>query len=161
LVKAAQIPKLLSSHPCNGLSGNWHPFVASLCAATVCDLTPFQGIQARFVAANPDFPNELLVALNLKDRRTHDVYRIDLKAGAVALATANPGNVIDWTADRQLKVRAATATAPDGGFDLLVREATDQPWKTMRHWGQRTRAALPASRLTATQSTSSAATTPI
>jgi dipeptidyl aminopeptidase/acylaminoacyl peptidase len=51
------------------------------------------------------------------------------------LDTTNPGNVIGWTADRQLKVRAATATTPDGGFDLLVREATDQPWKSMRHWG--------------------------
>jgi dipeptidyl aminopeptidase/acylaminoacyl peptidase len=32
-------------------------------------------------------------------------------------------------------VRAATATTSDAGFDLLVRETTDQPWKTMRHWG--------------------------
>jgi hypothetical protein len=29
----------------------------------------------------------LLVALNLKDRRTHDVYRLDLKTGAVELDT--------------------------------------------------------------------------
>lgn len=99
------------------------------------DLTPFQGIQARFVAADPDFPNELLVAINLQDRRRHDVYRINLKTGAVEFDTENPGNVIGWTADRQLKVRAATATTPDGGFELLVRETTDQPWKTMRHWG--------------------------
>jgi hypothetical protein len=34
-----------------------------------------------------------------------------------------------------VKVHAATATTLDGGFDLLVREATDQPWKTMRRWG--------------------------
>jgi dipeptidyl aminopeptidase/acylaminoacyl peptidase len=88
-----------------------------------------------FVAADPNFPNESLVALNLKDRRTHDVYRINLKTGAVEVDTENPGNVIGWTADRQFKVRAATATTPDGGFDLLVRETTDQPWKTMRHWG--------------------------
>ena len=114
---------------------NWHQYTVNLTSGTVRDLTPFPGIQARFVAAAPNIPNEVLLALNLKDRRTHDVYRIDLKSGAVVLDTDNPGNVIGWTADRQLKVRAATATAPDGGFDLLVREAADQPWKIMRHWG--------------------------
>jgi dipeptidyl aminopeptidase/acylaminoacyl peptidase len=114
---------------------NWHLYTVNLKSGIVRDLTPFQGIQARFVASDPDFPNEMLVALNLKDRRTHDVYRINLKTGAVELDTENPGNVIGWTADRQLKVRAATATTSDAGFDLLVRETTDQPWKTMRHWG--------------------------
>jgi dipeptidyl aminopeptidase/acylaminoacyl peptidase len=114
---------------------NWHLYTVNLKAGIVRDLTPFQGIQARFVAADPDVPDELLVSLNLKDRRTHDVYRINLKTGAVELDTENPGNVTGWTADRQFKVRAATATTADGGFDLLVRETTDRPWKTMRHWG--------------------------
>ena len=114
---------------------NWHYFAVSLATGLVRDLTPLPGIQTRFVAANPNVPNEVLVALNLKDRRTHDVHRIDLKTGAVELDTTNPGNVIGWIADRQLNVRAATATTPDGGFDLLVRQATDRPWKTMRHWG--------------------------
>jgi dipeptidyl aminopeptidase/acylaminoacyl peptidase len=114
---------------------NWHQYTVNLTSGIVRDLTPFPGIQARFVAAAPYVPYEVLVALNLKDRRTHDVYRIDLRTGTVALDTENPGSVIGWTADHQLKVRAATATAVDGGFDLLVRETTDQPWKTMRHWG--------------------------
>jgi len=35
----------------------------------------------------------------------------------------------------RVKVREATATTLDGGFNLLVREATDEPWKTMRRWG--------------------------
>jgi dipeptidyl aminopeptidase/acylaminoacyl peptidase len=114
---------------------NWHQYTVNLTSGIIRDLTPFPGIQARFVAADPHIPNEWLVALNLKDRRTHDVYRIDLKTGAVALDTENPGSVIAWTADRQLKVRAATATTPDGGMALLVRQATDQPWETMRQWG--------------------------
>ena len=97
---------------------NWHQYIVNLKSGIVRDLTPFQGIQARFMAAEPHFPDQWLVALNLKDRRTHDVYRIDLKTGAVELDTENPGNVVRWTADRQFKVRAATATTPDGGFDL-------------------------------------------
>ncbi|MDJ0570655.1 MAG: S9 family peptidase [Pleurocapsa sp. MO_192.B19] len=41
---------------------------------------------------------------------------------------------MDWTTDAQFKVLAALATTPDGGYDLLYREATDQPWQTLRHW---------------------------
>jgi dipeptidyl aminopeptidase/acylaminoacyl peptidase len=49
---------------------NWHLYTVNLKSGIVRDLTPFQGIQARFVASDPDFPNEMLVALNLKDRRS-------------------------------------------------------------------------------------------
>jgi len=114
---------------------NWHHYMVNLKTGVSRDLTPFQGVQARTVAANPDFPNELLIGLNLKDRRTHDVYRLDLKTGAVVLDTENPGNVIRWTADRQFKVRAATATTDDGGFELWLRDSPEAAWKTIRRWG--------------------------
>ena len=37
---------------------NWHLYTVNLKSGIVRDLTPFQGIQARFVAADPDFPND-------------------------------------------------------------------------------------------------------
>jgi dipeptidyl aminopeptidase/acylaminoacyl peptidase len=44
---------------------NWHFYTVNLASGIIRDLTPFQGIQARFVEADPNFPHELLVALNL------------------------------------------------------------------------------------------------
>lgn len=113
---------------------NWHFYSVNINSNIVRDLTPFQGIQAQPVALDPNFPDEMLVGLNLQDRRKHDVYRINLKNGAVEFDTENPGNVVSWTADAQFQVRAAIATTADGGYDLLFREAS-KPWSTLRHWG--------------------------
>ena len=112
---------------------NWHCYSANIHSNIVRDLTPFQGVQAQPVALDPNFPDQMLVGLNLQDLSKHDVYRVNLKNGAVELDTENPGNIVSWTADSEFKVRSATAATPDGGYDLLYRESTD--WETLRHWG--------------------------
>ncbi|MBV8886019.1 MAG: S9 family peptidase, partial [Chroococcidiopsidaceae cyanobacterium CP_BM_RX_35] len=99
------------------------------------DLTPFQGVKAQPVNLDHNFPDWVLVGMNLHDRQKFDVYRINLKNGAVEFDTENPGNVVAWTADAQFQVRAAIAATPDGGSDLLVRTADGQPWELFRHWG--------------------------
>ena len=73
--------------------------------------------------------------MNLKDRRKHDVYRVNLQTGAITLDTENPGTVTQWVVDGQLQIRAAMAINLNGGSDLLIRDATDKPWKTLQHWG--------------------------
>ncbi|KAB8315280.1 S9 family peptidase [Tolypothrix campylonemoides VB511288] len=113
---------------------NWHFYAVNIKSNIVRNLTPFQGIQAQLVALDPNFPNKMLVGMNLKDPSKHDVYRINLKNGAVEFDTENPGNVITWTVDAKFQVRAAIATMPDGGYDLLLREFPDKPWETLRHW---------------------------
>lgn len=114
---------------------NWHLFLVNIQSNLVRDLTPFQGIQAQPIALDHNFPHEILVGMNISDRRKHDVYRINLKNGAVELDTENPGNIVDWTADAQFQVRAATATTADGGSELLFRETADKSWESLRSWG--------------------------
>ncbi|HCF28535.1 MAG TPA: S9 family peptidase, partial [Cyanobacteria bacterium UBA11049] len=114
---------------------NWHLYSVNIHTKIVRDLTPFQGIQAQPVALDHNFPNEILVGLNLTDLSKHDVYRINLKNGAVEFDTENPGNIIGWTADASFQIKAAIATTPDGGSDLLYRETIDKPWENLRHWG--------------------------
>ena len=114
---------------------NWHLFLVNIQSKLVRDLTPFQGVQAQPIALDHNFPNQILVEMNISDRRTHDVYRINLKNGAVELDTENPGNIVNWTVDAQFQVRAATATTADGGSELLFRETVDVPWESLRSWG--------------------------
>jgi len=114
---------------------NWHLYGVNIQSNTVRDLTPFPGVQAQMIGLDPNFPDVALVGMNRQDPRKHDVYRLNLKNAAVEFDTENPGNVVGWEADAQLQVRAATAATADGGWDLLVRDATDQPWQTIRHWG--------------------------
>lgn len=113
----------------------WHVYAVHLASGAVRDLTPFPGIQAQPVALSHRRPRELLVAMNREDPRRHDVYRVDLRSGEIALDTPNPGSVVEWEADLSLAVRAARAATPDGGFDLLVRNRAEDAWRIARHWG--------------------------
>src|SRR5271154_2236866 len=92
---------------------NFHVFAVDLDSHNVRDLTPWQGVRAEFVAADPKFPHQILIALNLRDRKLMDVYRIDLRTGAVQLDTENPGDIAGWLADDNMVIRAASITTPD------------------------------------------------
>lgn len=113
---------------------NFHCYATHIHTRTVRDLTPFQGIKAQPIELDPEFPDEFLVGLNLNDPQKYDVYRVNLKNGAVELDTENPGNIVAWTADAQFQIRAAVAATPDGGSDLLYRETPAQDWQLLRHW---------------------------
>lgn len=113
---------------------NWHVYQANLRTKNTRDLTPFQGVRADIVAVDPNFPNELLVGLNLEDRQLHDVYRIQLQTGAVELDTKNPGDVAGWTADNQMQVRVASVYLPDGGNEIRLRDSATAPWRVFQRW---------------------------
>ncbi|MEA5541670.1 S9 family peptidase [Limnoraphis robusta Tam1] len=114
---------------------NWHLYLVNIQSNIVRDLTPFQGVRAQVVDLDHNFPEELLVGMNLKNPQVFDVYHVNLKTGAVEFHTENPGNIVGWTADSQFQIRAASATTPDGGYDLLYRETPEKDWETLRHWG--------------------------
>ncbi|MHC5597316.1 MAG: S9 family peptidase [Nostoc sp.] len=114
---------------------NFHLHLVNIHSKIVRDLTPFQGVKAELVELEPKFPDQVLVALNLNNPQKFDVYRINLKNGAVEFDTDNPGHIISWTSDAQFQIRAATASTPDGGYDLLLQKTTDKQWEILRHWG--------------------------
>ena len=81
---------------------------------------------------DPDFPDEMLVPMNLRDRALFDVYRVDLSTGRGRRSTPRtratwPG----WGADAKFQVRGAQAQTPDGGTEIRVRDDVKSPWKTL------------------------------
>ncbi len=102
---------------------NWHLYQTDMETGTTRDLTPLPGVQAQIVGTEPDFPNEILVALNDSDPRVHDVWRIDLRDGARRLEAKNPGDAIGWLHDKDFKIRLCKAMTPDGGSVLRLRGA--------------------------------------
>jgi dipeptidyl aminopeptidase/acylaminoacyl peptidase len=109
---------------------NFHAYGVDLDSGNVRDYTPFQGVRAQVTDLNPDFPNEVLVELNLRNRALFDVYRLNLKNGALELDTQNPGDVAGWGADAQFRVRSAHVATPEGGTEIRVRADQQSPWKT-------------------------------
>ena len=57
---------------------NWHLYDVDLPTMQRRDLTPFEGVQARVIAAEKAFPDQILVGLNKQNPQLHDVYRLHL-----------------------------------------------------------------------------------
>lgn len=113
---------------------NFHCYSVNIHSNIVRDLTPFQGVKAEPIELDPDYPDQILIGMNLNDPQIFDVHRVNLNTGAIELDTQNSGNIVSWLADPEFQIRVAVAATPDGGSDLLYRAAVDQPWEILRHW---------------------------
>ena len=113
---------------------NWHVYVLDLQTGAIKDLTPFQGVQARLERVSPKFPDEILVGLNKRDKKLHDMYRINILTGEMSLAMENP-NFATVLTDRDFKVRLGTKVTPDGGYELF-RTSNTNHWESFLKIGQ-------------------------
>ncbi|MEO1377099.1 MAG: S9 family peptidase [Cyanobacteria bacterium J06635_10] len=82
------------------------------------DLTPYEKVKARIYALPEKTPNSIIVGLNDRDRRYHDVYSIDMASGERKLLYKNDRNVANWVADLEGNLRLAVMTLPDGGTQI-------------------------------------------
>jgi dipeptidyl aminopeptidase/acylaminoacyl peptidase len=109
-------------------SGNPHVISVNIHSGEKKDLTPHEGARASIVDALPGDDDHILVAHNKRDKSVSDVYRVNLQTGRETLIARNPGNVTDWVADHNGKLRAANAT--DGVNNvLLYREKETDDFK--------------------------------
>jgi len=113
---------------------NWHLHVVDLPGNHERDLTPFENVQARIIAMEKQFPNQILISLNNRDPKLHDIYRADLKTADLSMVVRNEDGFGELIADHNLAVRAATKMNPDGSVNLLVRETESAPWRTLVVW---------------------------
>ena len=113
---------------------NFHVFVVDVSGENdAVDLTPFPGVRASALATDPNQPDVLLIAMNKRDPQVMDVWRVSLSSGKMEMVAENPGNIVGWEADYDLRVRAAVTRHPDGTSDILVRDDTnaETPWRTL------------------------------
>ena len=82
------------------------------------DLTPYENVQARIYAVPENNPNTIIVGLNDRDPRFHDVYNINISSGARKLIYKNDSNVSSWVADLEGNLRLAVISLPDGGTQI-------------------------------------------
>src|SRR5262245_5444204 len=114
---------------------NFHVFAVNLKTDAVRDLTPFEGVRASPSGLHKDFPNELLVSMNKRDKRAFDVHRVDLTTRQAPLDTRHPWDVLGWETDPKFRVRGAVAATRDGGREVRVRADEKADWKTVVKWG--------------------------
>ena len=114
----------------SGGDENWRLYDVDLETMERRDLTPFEGVQVRLIATRKSHRDEILVGINRDNPQLHDVYRLDLKTGELVKEIENPGYA-GWLADEDMVIRGAISPLPDGGYDLLVRDGADSPWRTL------------------------------
>lgn len=113
---------------------NFHLYQTNISTCVTRDLTPIRGVRAIPVAVDPNRPGSALLGLNAKDPRLFDVFEIDLHTGERALVAKNPGDVTDWTADHDFRVRVSQVITPDGGAEIRSLDESGQ-WRLLQKWG--------------------------
>ncbi|TVR35877.1 MAG: S9 family peptidase [Nitriliruptor sp.] len=119
----------------DGGDENWRLHAIDLDTGGDRDLTPFDEVQAQVVAMDKRHPDDVLIGLNKERPELHDVYRLHLPTGDLTMVLDNPG-FVGFVADRELRVRAGVAPRPDGGVTIMVRDSTDDDWRTLVDVGQ-------------------------
>jgi dipeptidyl aminopeptidase/acylaminoacyl peptidase len=113
---------------------NWRLHAVDVEGGGDRDLTPFEEVQARVVALDKRFPDEVLVGLNRDRPELHDVYRLHLPTGEMAKVLENPG-FVGFVVDAEFRVRAGLVPTESGGMSIMVRDGEDDPWRTLLEVG--------------------------
>jgi dipeptidyl aminopeptidase/acylaminoacyl peptidase len=97
---------------------NTHVYRLDVTTEEVLDLTPIDGVKATIVGAGRDTPGEVLVGLNDRNPRYHDVWAVDLATGERRLVMKNKGYAA-LVADESGAIQLAMKYGKDGGLELL------------------------------------------
>jgi dipeptidyl aminopeptidase/acylaminoacyl peptidase len=97
---------------------NWRLYAVEVATGKSIDLTPLSGVQAQIISVSPREPHAVLVGLNDRDPRWHDVYKIDVRTGKRALLQRNTERFAGFVADQDNIIRLATKTMPTGAVEI-------------------------------------------
>jgi dipeptidyl aminopeptidase/acylaminoacyl peptidase len=115
-----------------GGNENFHAYAVDVAQGTVRDLTPHEGVRATNVILDRNHPDQLLLGMNLRDKKLFDMYRVNLATGESKLDTENPGDVLGWATDPDFVIRAAIALNQEDGSQVLrVRDSAKSPWRDL------------------------------
>jgi len=93
-------------------------------------LTPFEEVKVGLVDELKNNPDEMLIAMNERDKRLFDVYRININNGEMEMIAENPGNITGWLTDHDGKLRIAV-TSDGVNTSILYREDESEPFKNV------------------------------
>jgi dipeptidyl aminopeptidase/acylaminoacyl peptidase len=81
-------------------------------------LTPFEKTRVRIVNISNQVTDRILIGVNNRDPKWHDVHSLDLRSGKLTPVMINNGGYANFLADEQLDIRIAAKSRPDGGTEF-------------------------------------------
>nr|WP_314546840.1 S9 family peptidase [uncultured Massilia sp.] len=103
----------------NGGDENFLLYGVDVASAKQKVLTPFEKTRVQVVNISRQVKDRILIGVNNRDPRWHDVYSLDLGSGKLTLVHKNTGDYAGFVADEQLVLRLAVKSRPDGGSDYF------------------------------------------
>jgi len=96
-------------------------------------LTPFEKTRVEVIGVSNQVKDHILVGLNNRDPKWHDVYSLRLKDGALTKVLENTGGYAGFLADEGLVLRGAERPNAAGGnefFRITANKVDDKPFAT-------------------------------
>ena len=111
---------------------NAHLFAVDVEAAepVARDLTPLEGVRVEFVTSINDDPNTIIVRHTGRTGRMFDLYRLNLTTGQLTSFAENSGDVCQWSAWRNGRLRMRFHCRPDGDWTAEVPDGVGG-WREM------------------------------
>ncbi|MBV9833982.1 MAG: S9 family peptidase [Alphaproteobacteria bacterium] len=108
---------------------NWQAHRVDLASGEIKTLTPGPGVRSFVHQTSRNFPDELLIAHNARDKRYFDVFRYDIASGRESLVYRNDEGFSGLFTDQRFRVRYGQRNLDDGSVEFFARE--DQgPWRS-------------------------------
>lgn len=98
---------------------NYLLYQVNLATGEERNLTPFENTRVMIVGASNTIKDKVLVGLNNRDPRLHDVHLLDLETGATELVMQNDDGYVGYLADDSLTLRWAIRANEGGGMDMF------------------------------------------
>jgi dipeptidyl aminopeptidase/acylaminoacyl peptidase len=98
---------------------DFHAFAVDANSGQEKDLSPFPKTRAEIVGVSHLKPDAVLVSMNDRDSKWHDLYAVDLATGKRTEVVKNTQEISSYVADANFNVRYATRSRQDGGSDIL------------------------------------------
>lgn len=98
---------------------NFHAYLVDLAKNETKDLTPMDGVRVNVEGVSPKIPGEVLLGINKRDPKYHDLFRADLKTGKLTLVAENKEGFAGYVTDDDYKARLALRNVSDGTQEML------------------------------------------
>jgi len=82
-------------------------------------LTPFDKTRVEVLAVSNEVPDRILLEINNRDPKWHDVYSLALATGKLTPVMMNMGDYAGYLADERLVLRGALKSDPQGGSEFF------------------------------------------
>lgn len=102
----------------NGGDENFHLYGVDIITGKQQDYTPFANVSIKVIGGSSKRQNELLVGINDRDPRWHDVYLLNIKTGKRKLLLKGDG-FINFQSDDDLQLRLVGRPNVVGGIDYF------------------------------------------